>query len=60
MDKKEKYEDITITVGTCEGFPIKQTITAKEQEEFVAGGYGTVSDLIEINKNSYRDWQADC
>jgi len=55
-----EYKDIEIQVGSFEGHPITEVITAEEQKEFVKGGYGTVSDLIDIEQSSYRDWQCDC
>jgi hypothetical protein len=60
MNEKVEYKDITFQISVCEGFPVLHTITSAEQKEFVDSGYGTVSDLIEFEKSSYRDWQADC
>lgn len=55
-----QYEDIEVQVGTCEGTPIIDTITAEEQEDFVRGGYGSVQELIDFHITTYRDWQCDC
>jgi hypothetical protein len=52
-------ENITIQVGTFEGFPIEQTITAQEIRE--AQKYGiSETDLINLEHETFRDWQADC
>jgi len=60
MDNTTQYQDIDIQVATCEGYPVMETITAKEQKEFVEAGYGTVAELIDHTQVTYRDWQADC
>ena len=60
IKKQIDYEDITYQVGTCEGLPIRDTVTSQEQREFVESGYGTVRDLIDMYISSYRDWQCDC
>ena len=53
--KQKEYEDITYQVSTYEGFPVTETLTAKEQKDFVKGGYGTVAELIEFNISNYRE-----
>jgi hypothetical protein len=54
------YQDIEYQVGSFEGYPITEVVTADEQRDFVNGGYGTVSELIDSNISNYRDWQCDC
>ena len=55
----KNFDNITIQVGTFEGFPIERTITAQEIRE--AQKYGiSKTDLIDLEKSTYRDWQADC
>lgn len=58
--QQKEYKDITYQVSSYEGIPITETITAKEQKDFVDGGYGTVNELIQFNISNYRDWQSDC
>ena len=53
-------EDITIQIGTTEGYPVMATISVQEQLEFIRDGYGTLNDLVELYQVTYRDWQADC
>lgn len=60
QDQKLNYEDITFQVATTEGYPVMTTVTAEDQKQFVESGYGTVSDLIDLEMSSYRDWQSDC
>jgi hypothetical protein len=57
--QKPVYEDYTIEVGTSMGYPVLSTLTAEDQEEAAKAGL-TISDLIEIEKRSYGDWQRDC
>lgn len=53
------YEDYLLQTGTFEGMPIYTTITAEYQKE--AAKYGiTLSDLIDLELETTRDWQADC
>ena len=59
-DCKGKYEDISFQVSTCEGVPVMVTVFAEEQRDFVQRGYGSVSELIDLNIAAYQDWQADC
>jgi hypothetical protein len=56
----KEYQDISIRLGLIEGFPVYHTITAEEQQDYVESGYGSVSELIETEISSYRDWQSDC
>jgi len=54
MDKDQ--DDITIRVGTFEGYPIEQTIS---REEIQRSGM-TEEEVINLTIETYRDWQADC
>ncbi len=62
MTKTEKklYEPITYQVSTYEGHPIMETMSIEEQKDIEKIEGLTVSDVIEMNINSYRDWQCDC
>ncbi len=54
------YEDIVYQVGTFEGIPITEVMTIEEQKEIEKIEGLTVSDVIDFNISSYRDWQCDC
>ena len=51
--KEQKFEDVKIWVGSCEGVSIWQTITAEEQKDFVEKGYGTAAEYIKWVEESY-------
>jgi len=52
-------DDITIRVGTFEGYPIEQTITREEIQRAGLAGM-TEQEVINLTIETYRDWQADC
>jgi hypothetical protein len=56
---KKIYEDITYQNGSYEGIPITDVMTIAEQKEIEAAGLD-VSDVIDMNIASERDWQCDC
>jgi hypothetical protein len=58
--KNHNYQDIEIQVGTEEGYPIMQTVTAEDQKEWVNRGYGSIKELIDYEISTYRHWQSDC
>jgi hypothetical protein len=60
VEKKRVWEDITYQVGNYEGIPITETMTVEEQKEIEKIEGLTVSDVIDMNISSYRDWQCDC
>ena len=57
---KKVYEPIIYQVSTYEGHPIMETMSIEEQKDIEKIEGLTVSDVIEMNINSYRDWQCDC
>ena len=60
VSKPVTYQDLTYQVSTFEGIPVMETVTAQEQKDWVDGGYGSVSELVDMNISNYRDWQSDC
>jgi len=46
--EKPDFEDIVLQTGTTEGYPVYTTITASDQRNWVNKGYGSVTDLINI------------
>ena len=60
VEKEKVYQDITYQVSSYEGIPITETMTIQEQKEIDKIEGLTVSDVIDMNISSYRDWQCDC
>ena len=59
--KEEKvYQDIEYQVSTFEGNPIMEVMTIQEQKDIEMVEGLSVSDVIDMNISSYRDWQCDC
>ena len=58
--KPKEWRDIEYQVSTCEGHAVMEILTVQEQKDWLATGYGSVADLIEMNISNYRDWQAEC
>ncbi len=52
-------EGISIRVGMTEGFPVEVHISAEELAEAKRQGF-TEQDVIDLERLTYRDWQADC
>ena len=63
MKVNKKYEPITYQVGSYEvdgiSFPITETLSIIEQKDIEQSGL-SVSDVIDMNISSHRDWQCDC
>ncbi|MBK5202136.1 MAG: hypothetical protein JJE45_00240 [Prolixibacteraceae bacterium] len=55
----KETESITVQVGTFEGMPITETLSEKEIREARKAGFSE-SDLIDLVRETHRDWQADC
>lgn len=55
----DKYEDYTFQVGSEHGYPVFSTITAEDQKDAAEHGL-TLDDLIEMELDSFGDWQRDC
>ena len=60
VEKEKVYKDIEYQVGTYEGHPIMGVMTIEEQKDIEKVEGLTVSDVIDMNISSYRDWQCDC
>ena len=52
-------QEISYQVGTCEGVPIVHHLSVEEQIEIEKSGI-TVNEYIDMDIQSYRDWQSDC
>ncbi len=60
VQKEKVYQDIEYQISTFEGFPIMEVMSIQEQKEIEKTEGMTVSEVIEMNISSYRDWQCDC
>ena len=60
VEKEKVHKDIEYQVGTFEGHPIMAVMTIEEQKDIEKVKGLTVSDVIDMNISSYRDWQCDC
>jgi len=59
VEKEKVYQDIEYQVSTFEGHPIMEVMTIEEQKDIEKVEGLTVSDVIDMNISSYRDWQCD-
>ena len=60
VEKEKVYQDIEYQVSTFEGHPIMEVMTIEEQKDIEKVEGLSVSDVIDMNISSYRDWQCDC
>lgn len=56
---EDNFQHYSVRVGSFEGHPIMSEITVEDQRQAAKDGV-SLQDLIDIEKDAYRDWQSDC